>query len=413
MLIVLAVALGLGVIILFHEFGHFIVAKLVGLEVERFSIGFPPHVVKLRKGETEYCVGAIPLGGYVKVELGTSGEEVSTTPWYLRMLVVLAGPGANLLLTALLLFLVLGVVGREVSVLYPVVENPDNVLGLAPGDTVVSVEGRPADNYSDAIRSLQQHRSGTMVVGSEAGRREVSYSLSPDEVIPFEPLVPPVVGEAAVGTPAFEAGIRNGDSLVSVNGRPVKSWADLTALVQDSTLYPLNIAYVRDGKVHSAELTPIVVQGNRRIGVVARTRTRRMLFPLPRAAALGVEAALKGAAGYYRTLVGLFTRPRELVRMSGGPVYLAETLGQQAGLGVARLLETVAVISLAVLVFNLLPIPVLDGGQLIFLACEGVKGRPLSRRSVRIAQQAGIFVILVIFVLVVSKDISRLYTRVW
>lgn len=413
MLVILAVALGLGVIVLFHEFGHFVVAKLVGLDVERFSIGFPPHVLKLSRGGTEYCIGAVPLGGYVKVELGTSGDEAPSTPWYMRMLVVLAGPGANLLLTALLLFLVLGVVGREVSVLYPVVENPDNPLGLAPGDTVVSVEGRPVDSYSDAIHALQQHRRGRMIVGSETGRRTVRYSLSSGEVIPFEPLVPPVIGEAAVGTPAFEAGIRKGDSLVAVNGRPVRSWADLTVLVQDSTLYPLNIAYVRDGTVYSAELTPISVQGTRRIGVAALTRTRRMIFPVPRAFALGVEAALRGAAGYYRTLVGLFTRPSELVRMSGGPVYLAETLGQQAGLGVARLLETVAVISLAVMVFNLLPIPVLDGGQLIFLACEGIKGSPLSRRSIRIAQQAGIFVILLIFALVVSKDISRLYTRVW
>jgi regulator of sigma E protease len=158
MLVILAVVLGLGVIVLFHEFGHFVVAKLVGLDVERFSIGFPPHVLKLRRGGTEYCIGAVPLGGYVKVELGTSGDEAPSTPWYMRMLVVLAGPGANLLLTALLLFLVLGVVGREVSVLYPVVENPDNPLGLAPGDTVVSVEGRPVDSYSEAIQALQQHR---------------------------------------------------------------------------------------------------------------------------------------------------------------------------------------------------------------------------------------------------------------
>lgn len=405
---VLAVVLGLGVIILIHELGHFLVAKAAGMEVERFSIGFPPHVVKLRRGDTEYCIGAIPLGGYVKVDLGTSGSTVSdVSPWK-RMLVVLAGPGSNLLLTAFLFFLVLGVTGRSVSLLPAVSSSGEGALGLAAGDTLLAVNGQPVDSYTDAYVALSSAPSGTISVGTSSGRVSRGYSIDPDEAPGFMPLIPPVVGEAPVGMPAHTAGLREGDTLLAVDGRPVAGWNEMVEMVRSSGGGELSLEVSRGGVRDTVSLVPVETEGVWRVGLLPATRQVVERLPILSAALSGAELAVRGAAEYYSTLFRLFSRPRELYQSSGGPVYVAQTLSQQASYGLSRLLETVAVISLAVMVFNLLPIPILDGGQLIFLACEAFRGRPLPKRTIQVAQQVGLFVIMLLFVVILQKDISRL-----
>ncbi len=411
MLSVLSVVAGLGVIILFHELGHFLVAKAVGLEVPRFSIGFPPHLVRWKAGGTEYCLGAIPLGGYVKVDLGTSGGgPPPDVPWYLRALVTVSGPASNFVLTALLLVLILGVVGWDVALYPPVVGEGGELRGLAPGDTVVSVSGTTVRSYSEMLDEMLASGSGTMVVGSASGRREVSFSLAPGEV-PFSPLVPPVIGESMIGMPAYEAGIRPGDSIVSVDGNPVPRWEDFQREVSTSS-GELAIVYRREGVPDTAFVTPVAHEGSRLAGVRVSLPATRTVLPLGRAALEGIGGAFTGAVNVVTTLAELVRRPRELAQSSGGPVYVAETLSQQARTGLPSYLWTIASISLAIMVFNLLPIPVLDGGQLLLLVAEGIRGRPLSKRSVQVMQQAGVVLILLIFVFIMFQDVSRVMTRV-
>ncbi len=405
---VLAVVLGLGVIILIHELGHFLMAKAVGMEVERFSIGFPPHVMKLRRGETEYCVGAIPLGGYVKVELGTGGDTVSQVSPAKRMLVVLAGPSSNLVLTAFLFFLVLGVTGRSVGLLPPVASSGDGSLGLAAGDTLLAVNGKPIDSYTDAFLALSEAPAGTLEAGTPAGPVSGEYSIDAEDAPGFMPLIPPVVGEAPVGLPAHTAGLREGDSLMAVDGKPLSSWDQMVDIVRSSGGREMALAVYREGGADTLLVSPVETDGAWRLGLLPATRQVVERLPIPRAMWSGMELAVRGAADYYATLFGLFSRPRELYESSGGPVYVAQTLSQQASYGLSRLLETVAVISLAVMVFNLLPIPILDGGQLIFLVCEAFRGRPLPKRTIQVAQQVGLFVIMLLFVVILQKDISRL-----
>ena len=405
---VLAVVLGLGVIVLIHELGHFLVAKMVGLDVERFSIGFPPHVIKLNRGGTEYCIGAIPLGGYVKVELGTSGEAVSNVSPWKRMLVVFAGPGSNLVLTALLFFLVLGVTGRSVSLLPAVASDSDGALGLSPGDTLVAVNGNPVDSYTDAFLDLSETPAGSITVGTPRGRISREYSIDPEEAPGFLPLIPPVVGEAPVGLPAHSAGIRAGDSLLAVDGSAMVSWDQMVSAIRSSGGRELSLVVSRDQRRDTLLITPVESDGAYRIGLLPATRQVVERLPVLKAAVEGGRLAVRGAAEYYTTLFRLFAKPRELYRSSGGPVYVAQTLSQQASYGLSRLLETVAIISLAVMVFNLLPIPILDGGQLIFLLFEAARGRPLSPRTIQLAQQVGLFVIMLLFVVILQKDISRL-----
>lgn len=410
MLSALAVVFGLGVIVLFHEAGHFLAAKLAGLEASRFSIGFPPHILKKRIGKTEYCIGAIPLGGYVKVDLGTLGEPVVGVSWFRRALVAIAGPAANLLLTALILILVFGVVGWEVSVFPTVVGNADNPAGLAVGDTVLAVNGTPTTDYVRMLDALGSSTEGVFTVGTPEGRVDVPFTLSPAD-IPFEPLVPAVIGEALVGMPAYEAGIRAGDSITAIDGKAVRIWDDFQRHVKLSS-GPLEVVYSRAGVLDTAIVTPQEYDGRILTGVTVSLPTERILLPPGRALVEGVRSAVQGASDVLTTFIRMFGSPRELIESSGGPVYVAETLTQQARTGLTSYLWTIASISLAIMIFNLLPIPVLDGGQVLLLVIEGIRGKPLSRKSTQVIQQTGVLLILAIFVLILFKDISRVILRV-
>ena len=410
MLSALAVVFGLGVIVFFHEAGHFVAAKLAGLDAPRFSIGFPPHILKKKIGRTEYCIGAIPLGGYVKVDLGTLGEPVTGVAWYRRALVALAGPAANLLLTAVMLVLIFGVFGWEVSVFPAVVGNADNPLGLGVGDTILAFDGSAVGDYPDFLAALGTATGGVLTVGTPDGRTEVPFTLPPTE-IPFEPLVPVVIAEALVGMPAYEAGIRPGDSILTIDGKPVRIWSDFQSLVLHSR-GPMEVVLSRGGVLHTAVVTAQEVDGRLLTGVTVVLPSERYILPFGSAVVEGTKSALRDAADVLTTFIRMFGRPGELVESSGGPVYVAETLTQQARTGLTSYLWTIASISLAIMIFNLLPIPVQDGGQMLLLVVEGIRGRPLSKRGTQILQQAGVVLILTIFVLIMFKDISRVVTRV-
>lgn len=413
MLTVLAAIAGFGAIIFFHELGHFVAARLSGLPVERFSMGFPPHIVKIRGRKTEYCIGAIPLGGYVKVDLGTSGETAPDSPWFLRLLTAACGPLFNLLLAIVLFFLVLAVVGQQVSVFSNVVGEGGNLLGLAPGDTVLAVNGVPTADYAAVAAAMSGDLSGEITVGTDSGRVTAAYGLGGLEETPgFVPMLPPVVGESLIGMPAYEAGIRAGDSVLTVDGSTVGSWSDLLGMVEGSRGREMTIRYMRDGSVYTASLRPVEIEGMVRIGVVASTPVTNLRYPVPAALLYSVKSATGGAVMIFRSLATVFSRPRELVEMSGGPIFVAETLDQEAGKGLGRLLEAVAGISLAVMCFNLLPIPILDGGQMLLLLYEGIKRRRLSGRAIQVMQQVGVLFILALFVLIMWRDVARLFLRV-
>ncbi len=410
MLSVAAVIFGLGLIVFFHELGHFLVSKAVGLPVERFSIGFPPFIFRKKLGETEYCLGGVPLGGYVKVDLGVGSGEVSPVAWWKRSLVVIAGPVMNLVLAALLMFTVLGVTGTEIPVTLPVVGS-DHMEGLETGDAVTMVSGVPVASWEELYQAVESCPEGSFTVLRNGSEIQVPYSLSMDSLPGFTPLIPTVV-ESSVGMPAYEAGIRSGDSIVAVNGVELVDFSHLQREVEASTGRYIELVYMRHGAADTAWVEPMDYQGRQIIGVTSMGETRTLRLPVFTALKVGTLAALQGAVSFYAGLVKLIASPVQLVEMSGGPVFVAETLGQQAGFGISRFLETIAYFSLAIMGFNLIPLPVLDGGQFLFILFEGVRGKPASPKVIQTAQQIGIFVLLILFAAVIFRDVSRVVTRV-
>ena len=410
MLSVIAVIVGLGLIVFFHELGHFAVSKAVGLPVERFSIGFPPFIFRKKRGDTEYCLGAIPLGGYVKVDLGVGSGEVSPVKWWKRSLVVLAGPLMNLVLAVMLMFTVLGVTGTEIPVTQPVV-GTIHIEGLETGDRVVEVSGTPVDDWQELYDAVDLKPAGEFIVIRNNVRVRVPYSLSADSIPGFSPFIPTVV-ESSVGMPAYEAGIRSGDSITVVNGVALEDFAQLQQEVERNTGRYIQVVFVRNGASDTAWVEPMDYQGRPIIGVTSMGETRTLRLPIFQALQVGTTAALQGAVSFYTGLVRLIASPIQLVEMSGGPVFVAETLGQQAGFGISRFLETIAYFSLAIMGFNLIPLPVLDGGQFLFILFEGIRGKPASPKVIQTAQQIGILVLLILFAAVIFRDVSRVVTRV-
>ena len=410
MLSVIAVVVGLGMIVFFHELGHFWVSKAVGLPVERFSIGFPPFVFRKQAGETEYCIGSIPLGGYVKVNLGVGTETASSVVWWKRALVVLAGPAMNLVLAAVLMFVVLGVVGTEVPVVATTVGTV-HMAGLETGDVILKVSGTPVENWTVLYELVEQQGSGEFLVQRGTETLSIPFDLPPDSVPGFTPLLPTIV-ESTVGMPAYEAGIRSGDSIISVNSVPVIDFSELQYEVSQFDGSFLEAVFVRNAVVDTAWIEPMDYDGRSIIGVTALGETETMKLPLARAFTVSIKAALGGAGTFFTSLVQMAVKPAELIRMSGGPVFVAETLGQQAGFGLSRFLETIAYFSLAIMGFNLLPLPILDGGQFLFILYEGIRRKPASAKVVQVAQHIGIMLLLLLFAAVIYKDISRVVTRI-
>ncbi|MCK5842708.1 MAG: site-2 protease family protein, partial [Candidatus Sabulitectum sp.] len=308
------------------------------------------------------------------------------------------------------MFVVLGIVGTEVPVINTVV-GTTHMNGLETGDVILEVSGEPVDNYTDMHQLIEQQGRGDFLLRRGTETLTVHFDLSPDSIPGFVPLLPTIV-ESSVGMPAYEAGIRSGDSIVAVNTVPVIDFSDLQREVSQFEGQFLELVYIRNGSLDTAWVEPMNYEGRSIVGVTALSETRTIKLPIGRAFTVSIQAALDGAGTFFTSLIQMIAKPADLIKMSGGPVFVAETLGQQAGFGLSRFLETIAYFSLAIMGFNLLPLPILDGGQFLFILYEGIRGKPASPKVIQIAQHIGIMLLLLLFATVIFKDISRVVTLV-
>jgi regulator of sigma E protease len=436
----------IGVLILVHELGHFAMARLAGVGVERFSIGFGPVLWRFRGKETEYCVSAIPMGGYVKMmgddenplEGGATGavdpaRSFNGKPLWIRFLIVFAGPAMNFLLAAAIFALVFMVVGRPVlpAIVGRVVEGgPAAQAGLRTGDRIVAVDGQPVQYWDEVLRAIQRQRGETLqlAVRSEAGERKVAVTPAASTVrdlfgeeqrawdVGARPFTPPTVGEVVAGMPAATAGLRAGDTVMSVDGRPVLSWDELAEAIHSRAGLKTSLEVRRGGETLGLTVVPTAVKDRRpdgkevevgRIGIspaVGTTYVRsNPVLAVGEGVARTVEVTWLTAVGLYKIIVGQLDRSN-----IGGPIQIAVAAGEQARQGLPSLAFFTAVISVNLFLLNLLPVPMLDGGHLLFFLCEAVLGRPLSVRKREVAQQVGFVLLILLMVFAVYNDLMRI-----
>lgn len=343
----------LGVLIFFHELGHFLVARFFGVGVEKFSLGFGPKIFGKTVGITDYRISAIPLGGYVKMvgeepdtEVEPDQIPLSFTHKHVlkRILIVAAGPLFNVLLAVLIFYGIFQI-------------------------------------------------SGTIILK-------------------------PVIGDVQEGTPAQAAGLKKGDEVVGINGRPIENWDQMAGIIADSQGAPLEVTIRRDGEARVMSLSPVL-------------KTTKNIFgeDIPRYV-IGITAAgeiytkkLSPIGAIAESLVQTYNIVELTVvsvakiiqgtvstKTIGGPIMIAELAGQQAKLGATNLLFFIALISINLAILNILPIPVLDGGHLLFFTIELLIGRPVSIRIREVSQQAGMFVLILLMIFVFYNDITRIFS---
>lgn len=345
----------LGILIFIHELGHFLLAKINGVGVLKFSLGFGPAIVKKRVGETEYLISAIPLGGYVKMLGEGSAPEEELAPMDpaksfarkslgARALIVAAGPAFNLLL-AIVIYMVIGWSGI--------------------------------------------------------------------------PTIPPVVGEVMDGTPAEAAGLMPGDRIVSIQGNPVQSWEDISLIMQESEAGEnVQLVIERGGTNYTVNATPVMIKDKNLFG----EEIERPMVGISRS-----EEVVMKRLGFFSGIGYGFSQTWRVIELTGigvwkmidgtldirdslgGPILIAQVSGETFRAGLLPFFSMIAFVSINLFLINLLPIPVLDGGHILLFGIEAVIGKPVEGRPREIAQQIGLFLLILLMVLAFYNDLARLF----
>ncbi|HXY69566.1 MAG TPA: RIP metalloprotease RseP [Gemmatimonadales bacterium] len=447
---ILAGVVVLGVLIFVHELGHFLAAKSVGIAVLRFSFGLGPRTpIGVRIGETDYCLSWIPFGGFVKMagveeegapetlEGGKLEAEVppertfDAKPLVARVFVISAGVLMNALFAIAIYVAVAGAYGVTVDTTVTVgaVDStalPLGAAGLAslhPGDRILRINGDSVTGWDDIQQKLFT-APGTRITVAVAGRATpILLDVPSAESRSREALVAalearhePLVGQVESGSPADSAGLRRGDRIVSAGGTAVDSWERLVRAIQPNPGRRMALEVLRDGRTLAVAITPRPIEVRDRPGAKPRTVGQlgigRWLEVRHFGAAGSVREGLRQAAGgaglILFTLKQLVTGQAS-VREIGGPILIGQLAGEVVRAGMREFLAFVALLSVNLAILNLLPIPVLDGGHLVFLLVEGVRGRPLSLVQRQRLTQIGFFVLVGIMVLALSNDVLRLF----
>ena len=418
----------LGVLVFVHEFGHFLVARWLGVRVITFSIGFGPKLLKFRRNDIEYCISAFPLGGYVKMAgenpdeplSGDPGEFLARSRWD-RFRILVAGPLMNILLAVLLMWIV-NAQGAQVPAFQdaPVVigavnpKSPAELGGIKPGDQITKVGSQPVATWEDFYLAIGGRANREVPITLLREGRDTVITVTPIGQTKMQvgdigvlPNVHPSISAMEHDGPAETAGIKAGDVVLAANGETIVFSGQLSTEIRKFPGVPMTLRVARNGSPLDIRVTPRR-QGT--VGVIGITIQDEFKVVQPGvigALKMSIDRNIQFAGLIARTLGGLFTRetsPSQLM----GPVAIAQLSGDYAALGWMALFTFMASLSLNLGLLNLLPIPILDGGHVFIMAIESVARRDLSLKVKERMLMAGFVALMLLMVTVVYNDLSRL-----
>lgn len=456
------VVLAITILVFVHEMGHFLFAKLFKMRVERFSVGFPPKLLSKQIGETEYMIGATPLGGYVKISgmvdesMDSGFAESEPEPWefrskpvWQRIVVITAGVIFNVLLAFVIftgLKLAYGetyIPAEQIEEVYVTDGSLAHKMGLRTGDRILEVGGKELERYGD-LQGLEALLADPMTITVLRDGQRLTFEGPPDIMTQLNrsggtlgiSVAPAIVGGVMSGTPADEAGLRPADRIVAIGGEPIEFWLELTEEIQASEGRPIPVRWQRPDTMVTEASTGLAQVVEEQPGyrvyeaVVAPRKTgdRYMLgISDPTAEMLGNEFGVRHqrhgvgsavAAGMQETwlnmnaivtsLTRVFTGRENFRENVGGPIMIAKVTKQAAEAGARIFWNIVAVLSITLAIINILPIPALDGGHLMFLIYEGITRREPSLKVRMVMQQVGMILLLAFMTFLIFNDILRL-----
>jgi regulator of sigma E protease len=425
------VVLVLGLMIFVHELGHFLAAKFFGVRVVVFSLGFGKRLLHLTRGDTDYRISALPFGGYVKMagddpsgnRQGDPGEFLSKPRWQ-RFIVVVMGPTMNILLAVFLLaglyrFHFQKPAYEEQPARLGDVEadSPASQIGLMPGDLVVRLDGLRNPRWEDVQFKILTTVGEAIPVEVERDGETLNLALTPRAEGPdrvgyagLYPYAPGVIDKVEPGLPASHVGLMAGDQIVGVDGHKVFYAPRIFYLLQSSKGKPVRLSILRGGREFQVTLAPVFtdVLGEKhwRIGVSFRTNMIVKKLPWGTAIAASVDENMRNCYGWFEVMGKILTR-RLSARSLAGPIGIAELSGEAYRAGLSELVILVCFISLNLGLFNLLPIPVLDGGVILLLLIEGLIRHDLSVQVKERFVQVGFLFLLLLVVFLMCNDILK------
>ncbi|MBM3777857.1 MAG: RIP metalloprotease RseP [Acidimicrobiia bacterium] len=418
----------LGVLIFVHELGHYLMARRQGVRVLTFSLGFGPKILNVRRGDTDYCVSIIPLGGYVKMagenpedpRAGQPDEFLSKTKWQ-RFQILIAGPAMNILL-ALVVTAVVLMQGTQVpayddqpAVIGGLVEgSPAAAAGIQRGDRILSVAGDATPTWADLVLAIGIRPEREVAITLARGAETLAVTVRTGSETQFEtgtigvqPDINPVIVSVVPGSPAEAAGLRVGDVVLAVDGMRTVMPSDLVAATADKAGVPIELTILSDGTERTVRVTPELREGRGMIGISPSVPTVDFQPSPLQAVTMSVDRTIEGSSLIFKTVGHLLSgeaSPRQLM----GPVAIAQLSGQSAEAGWVPLFALMSIISLNLGILNLLPIPVLDGGHILILALEGIARRDFSIRVKEKMLMAGFVLLFMLMITVIYNDLTRI-----
>ncbi|SFK12824.1 regulator of sigma E protease [Nitrosomonas aestuarii] len=443
--------IALGILITFHEFGHYLVARWNGVKVLRFSVGFgrPIFRKRLGKDQTEWVVAAIPLGGYVKMLDENEGivakQDLSRAfnrqPVARRFAIVAAGPLANFLLAIVMYWFmfILGVEGIKPMLGPAVPDTPVAQAQFEEGETIVSIENELVESWQDARWTLLRYavnRSPVVNVETINQKGEINWrqldlsGVHPDELEGnvlgkigfnvYQPEIKPIIAEVMAGGAGERAGLQTGDEILAVNDKDIYSWIEFVPEVQANPGRALVIDVLRNDQIIVLNITPETVTENGqkigRIGIMPKVDQSlfdalrvTVTYPAAEAVMIAINKTWETTVLTLRMLSKMITGDVSWKNISG-PITIADYAGQSAQMGLVSYLAFLALISVSLGVLNLLPIPILDGGHLMYYIVEIIKGSPVSEKTIIIGQKVGLMMLFTLMTFAIYNDINRLTT---
>ena len=447
---ILAFIVALGVLIIVHEYGHYLAARLCRVKVLRFSVGFGRPLVTWRLGadRTEWSIAAVPFGGYVKmlderegpVDPADAERAFNRQSVWKRFFIVLAGPVFNFLFAILVyagLFMY-GLPEARPVIAAPPAGSPAALAGLRPGVTVRTIDGEPLATWQELrwriLQAALQRQPVRMETIDPRGHIEVAaldLSAFPAQEVEgdvleriglrlYRPPLEPVLGQVVSGGPADRAGLEAGDRIVRVDGAPVDSWDFLVGRIRSRPGMPLRFTVEREGATRAIDVVPDAVNAGElrigRIGAAPRIPPEHAESMLIRVQHGPFDSLVKATAKtadisiFSLKMLGRMLLGELSWKHLSGPITIADFAGQSAQMGWISYLTFLALISISLGVLNLLPVPLLDGGHLMYYAIEIIKRRPVSERAIELGQRVGLALLLVMMAFAFYNDLNRLLT---
>jgi regulator of sigma E protease len=427
---ILAIVLVFGVVVLIHELGHFLAAKWMGVRVERFSIGFPPRLIGRKIGDTDYCISAIPIGGYVKMsgmidesmdtQLTGADYEFNSKPVWKRMIIIVAGVVMNFILAIIVLTILNYVQGERIT---PFTEigtvGPRGVtqrIGFKVGDQILAINGVEVKNWEAVNREFFNNLNEDIIFRIRRNGQEMELKYQKQwfkennaEYLDINYMPAARVGKVVPGMPAAQAGLKYGDEIIQLAGTPVNNWLEMTNIIRSHPADTITVDWRRNGETFSARICPQAQPDSAatvgKIGIETYFEYHKVSFP----AALinGIDNTFSVIVSVIDGFGWVISGAKPASEMFGGPIMIGKIAINAVKIGWGALWSLIAYLSATLALINILPVPALDGGHLTFLLIEGITRKPLSVKVKLAVQQVGMAILLTLIVYVLYLDFKR------